>query len=148
MYVSCKCQSNRPDQVQVGASCRQSTGNSEAVYWKLKFANPKIYNENNRKITERGKSPRQNIMEYKNAHVIPGRGESQAEEMECKNVPNTKENGTLETQGHNSMQIKTTHLHMRVSENSFSQDIIMTPLPALRGEKDTPPTALLFPIPC
>lgn len=48
----------------------------------------------------------------------------------------TKGNGTLETQGFESTEIKlsaTSHPPVRVSENSFSHDITRNPLPLATG---------------
>lgn len=51
----------------------------------------------------------------------------------------TKGCGTLETQRYHSAQIKTPHFPVRVSGNSFSRDIVRTPIPAApSGAGSTP----------
>lgn len=47
-------------------------------------------------------------------------------------------NGTSETQGCNSTEIKTIHPPMQILENSFSQHIVRTQPQALSGERETP----------
>lgn len=57
-----------------------------------------------------------------------------------------EENGTLETQGFNSTEIKITHPPFGGSENSFSRDIARTPIPRVTDGGILPETLRLVAI--